>query len=500
MLDHELAQAQASRTSQHKRIVLTLLSILLVSLLAYAVYSWWQVSNWFEPESPAASQPTANSQKASTQTVIDEIDQTLLAGKSDDELRQAFKALIQTYQAVHQPSLDQIKQGTWQSEQIIAIENNHQQSLALFAQGEYRQAIPVATRVNQEAQSATEAWQQAFDKALNGAQQAFAARKANEAELLVSEALAIIPDDPQALKLQQRLTVLAEVNQLLEDYQIAKTENNLMKQVELLERVLALDPERQALAEDLALVKETLRQQKLSEIVEQGLAAVSNGQLASAQQSLKRAKAIAISKEETTYLSQQVAILTIQTQQANGHLAIAKLIEQDNWAQVVPKAQAFVKQFETQADAKPSLTREVKTWLTTAQQLVQVNRQVKGLLAKPQRLQDDGVRAHAKGIIEAHGVETLQSLKFTEDMLALEQLVNDLEIEVNVAIESDGETYIVLLGRGNIGKTTGRSIALRPGQYIFEGRRQGYRNVRVSLEVAAGKDPLSIKVVCNERI
>ena len=51
-----------------------------------------------------------------------------------------------------------------------------------------------------------------------------------------------------------------------------------------------------------------------------------------------------------------------------------------------------------------------------------------------------------------------------------------------------------------IGRTRARTIELRPGEYVFEGKREGYRSKLVEVVVQANAGaPVEVRIVCDER-
>jgi hypothetical protein len=68
-----------------------------------------------------------------------------------------------------------------------------------------------------------------------------------------------------------------------------------------------------------------------------------------------------------------------------------------------------------------------------------------------------------------------------------------------VTVLSDNQTDIRVLGVGNVGKTVSKQIELSPGDYVFEGRREGFKSKQVKLSIST-KQATSITVVCDERI
>jgi hypothetical protein len=65
---------------------------------------------------------------------------------------------------------------------------------------------------------------------------------------------------------------------------------------------------------------------------------------------------------------------------------------------------------------------------------------------------------------------------------------------------SDGYTDVVIYKVGRFGAFDRRDIELRPGTYTVVGTRNGYRDVRLTLDVVAGKITTPLVVRCKEKI
>ena len=72
--------------------------------------------------------------------------------------------------------------------------------------------------------------------------------------------------------------------------------------------------------------------------------------------------------------------------------------------------------------------------------------------------------------------------------------------EVEVVIVSDNKTHIIVRGVGQVGKTTRRTIKLRPGKRLLEGSRAGYQSKLVSIEIAPDAKNLQVVLICDEKI
>ena len=71
---------------------------------------------------------------------------------------------------------------------------------------------------------------------------------------------------------------------------------------------------------------------------------------------------------------------------------------------------------------------------------------------------------------------------------------------LRVELRSDGETEVSVHHVGRLGTLRSRAIEVLPGIYTVVGRRKGYRDVRLTLEVKPGEPGPPLEVVCTERI
>ena len=69
-----------------------------------------------------------------------------------------------------------------------------------------------------------------------------------------------------------------------------------------------------------------------------------------------------------------------------------------------------------------------------------------------------------------------------------------------VTIKSDDKTDIKLKKVGIIGKVKNKTLSLKAGKYIFEGKRLGYKTILIEKEIALEEKNVFLEIICNERI
>ncbi len=120
------------------------------------------------------------------------------------------------------------------------------------------------------------------------------------------------------------------------------------------------------------------------------------------------------------------------------------------------------------------------------------------VLAHPERLSSDDALAAARRTLQR-----AQALRDVGPQLAkrtarVQALIAGAGRPVNVELRSDNLTAVRVYRIGAIGAFASRSLSLRPGRYTLMGTRDGYRDIRVDIDVRAGMAPVDVR--CREPI
>ena len=137
--------------------------------------------------------------------------------------------------------------------------------------------------------------------------------------------------------------------------------------------------------------------------------------------------------------------------------------------------------------------------IVEVKQRIALDQAIQSILARPQRLQEDGPLAEAGQTLElARSIEA-PGPKLTSQIASLDQLLANASTEVDVILRSDDATDVVVYRVGRLGAFLQKQLKLRPGTYTIVGTRPGFRDVRHTLEVKAGRSP-SLFIRCEEPI
>ena len=112
----------------------------------------------------------------------------------------------------------------------------------------------------------------------------------------------------------------------------------------------------------------------------------------------------------------------------------------------------------------------------------------------------DAVLRHARETIALASPFLTAEPRLAQQVEALRTRLVAAETPRTVRLESDGKTTVQVLKVRHLGALTDQALALRPGNYVALGSRDGYRDVRVTFTVPLEATPPAIAVVCRDRI
>lgn len=120
------------------------------------------------------------------------------------------------------------------------------------------------------------------------------------------------------------------------------------------------------------------------------------------------------------------------------------------------------------------------------------------LLTSPLRLSDSAVYQSAVSLFQdLEGRELPSKLQLSLDQA--KTVADKVRIPVSVNLISDNRSSVTILRGQNFSPFKKKTIQLYPGNYVFEARRNGYKNQRQSVTIPIGSPQLSIEIAANER-
>lgn len=470
--DDELKKTKQVSTVKYRQIGISLLVILVLLGVILIVIQWF------------------SSMHETNETVG--LDDNLLAVEESNQAREKFKSELIAFEKEITPFLNNSGLKAWAPERIKEISDLKTQALSHFANGLFLKAIQHLGLGTQRTQDLVAQWDTAFNQLLDKAREHFNQSDVKRAQLNVTRAIKLKPDDMTARDLSKRIEVLPEVEQLLEKVNIARVENNQQEEARLLKAIKKLDPQRRDEIKRLRIVEEALRELRFTSNIKSAISNIDNGNIKAAHGMLKQAASIYPDRSELTLVREKISKAVAS---ANLETLLSKvdvLINDDNWQGVRDLIQTLPAQYSNHS--------KVQQALSLAENIISLDRKVDGYLASPRRLTDLNIKQQAVELINNNAMIAQKSFRLLNKLLKLENQLKILSKPVTVTVHSDGKTEIVVVGQGHVGKTKLRQIQLKPGVYVIEGSRKGYRSKRVNLLIDSEIINQEITIICNERI
>lgn len=409
-----------------------------------------------------------------------------------ERAREAFKSALGTFRAEIEPAAAHPDFARWNPAARREILDGGDAAVARFGEGAYGEALEILSAAAAAARREFAARDAAFDAALAGAREARDGYDPDAAARGVARALAIRPDSPEALELAADVEKLPALAAAVEDAAAARAGNDLAAEERHLAAALAIDGTRRALADRLETVRGALRDRRFAAAVDAGLESVRARDPAAARRHLATARSLRPGRGETGLLAGEIAALEAALA-VEGFVARALgAVALDDW----PAAE------RAYADALRHVPGDgdLGVALADAREVNGLRRDVERHLGAPRRLASPDVAPGVRALLDRAARHAARSPSLARRAGELADLVDAYAVPVPVRVISDGKTDIKVRGVGVVGATTGKTVRLRPGRYVFVGTRPGFRSKSVAVEVSPGDSGLVLEVIPDERI
>lgn len=364
-------------------------------------------------------------------------------------------------------------------------------SVDAYFDADYAEAVRLLNQALARANQIFESEEKFYGLNMSVALQALEAESFARANEAIELAIALRPDSEDAKSLQQRIAQLPDLIAARQAAAAARTAGSLHKEINALEQVLGFAPDDASARARVDQLRRELRKRNFNQTIGRGYRAVAENDLQRATEALTDAQQMKPSDPQTMELQQAVSDLSKRLMIAQLIAAAEQSAEQDDWY-------AVQLNFEQALKLQPH-ANDANEGYELARRMVMTQRTLDDFLSRPQRLSATNIAEAAREeIMRAEPLLALSArMRGTAEELARE--IQKWQAKMPVRVLSDGETHIEVRGFGVVGKVTERIVHLRPGEYLFEGKRKGFRNKLVEVQVS--NDPLeitTITVLCDE--
>jgi len=332
----------------------------------------------------------------------------------------------------------------------------------------------------------------ALAAAVKAGQDALAAGRTEAARESFGRALAIQPNHPPATAGLARAQRLDEALALADAARKDEQAGRLSTAEAGYRKALATDPSVPGAQAGLERLAASRNADAFSVAMSRGFAESAAGRADSARAAFNQALAIRPASREA-----RDAIASID--QGERASALEVLVARARAAESEERWDEALTAWREAAGLEPTL-ESAREGLTRATPRAELQRRIDALNANPERLWDPAGRAEAKGLVATAAATGNPRERLAASARELERIAAAAVLPVQLRLESDGQTQVVIYRVGQYGAFATREVKLLPGRYTVVGTRTGYRDVRREVVLPPGTGSAAVVVRCEEPI
>lgn len=371
-----------------------------------------------------------------------------------------------------------------------AIIDAANQADASFARREYELAIDQYRDATAQLREYVYEQETEFEAAFETGYTALVNRDLALARDSLDRAQEIKPNDQSMSHALARLAKLPEVNTLIREAERAKFRHEYEQAELLLSQAAELDPETQGIDERIRELQQIQRDDDYKLVLTQAYAALTDNDLQLAKSRFENALRIRPGEAgATTGLNEVIKRLSNTT--IGERKQAAERFEQDGDLRAAMQIYAEVLEIDSNLQfARDGFERTQAT--------IRISSAIERILADPDSLSSNAeFEAAQRTLKDAREHEAVESSHLAKvDKLA--ELIEKASKPLPIVLVSDNEMEVRLATIGDLGPFARKELKLRPGRYLLTGSGVGCRDVRKTIVVSEGMDPVAI--VCTEPI
>jgi hypothetical protein len=409
-----------------------------------------------------------------------------------EKYRGEFKELLQQYENEMVPRLQAANVEQWKREALLEIDELKKQALLDFSNGAYLNALANIQSLKAKTGDILQEADDIFRENMKKAKAYLAEDQYDEAKFHLEKVLMVSSQSPEASELQQKTEQFSTLLPFLDGAKAARAEKDQQKEHDFLQQVLKLAPERENIAARLKELEDRIKKQKFDVHISSGFMSIENNQAQNARHHYQEAKNVDPERSELPVLLDQVSTLekSLRVQEAVNQAENA--VRQDDWQQ----AKNYYTKILQDAPEKKNAVEGLKR----AEQILELQARFSQYIYNPYRLTHKEVRQEAeKALVLADGI-SVHSFSIKSQAKQLRELIQQINRFVPVTVISDNQTFVSVRSVGKVGVVSQKVIQLNPGEYTFEGAREGFKSKLVQAFIPYDQDHFSLHVICDEPI
>jgi len=374
----------------------------------------------------------------------------------------------------------------------------------LYKQQDYEPAIAAYQSALDQLESLHDLIPEQVTRSNEAGTLALAEGKSQLAEDAFSFALKL---DPSNIRAVEGLGRAKQLDQVLELVQSAAEDQRSFEQSDeladltlaqqKLNQAVALDDVFQPAIEALQNIESLIQDKQFRNAMSEGYAALFKARYSSARAAFSGALKIN-PDNATAKAAYRQTLASNKSSSLRSMLAAAARFEaQEDWENALSNYLAILQRDPNQVSAKLGEIRSKARG--------QLDSQLRGILADAISLSKSHRKQEANAVLKDARAIRQKGPKIKQQIAQIEAALSSSDAVIKVNFLSDSKTEISLTKEGaqkiSLGRFSSKNLALKPGRYVLNGVRIGYRDVRREIELIPGDNKVqSFNISCDEPI
>lgn len=367
-----------------------------------------------------------------------------------------------------------------------------QNSLTNFSNNFFEKAYVELIEAKKIFNTVKEARNLEFTNNMKLAKDAYLKRNESSAKEFIFTAEKYISDDLEMLSLKDRIFNIKKIIQLENDIKVANSNKNNTLEINLIEKIKKLDKSIEIYDSRLYKLKLAAKEKNFNNLILEVQGYIADNETTTAKNKLELAKKIFPKNDIIASLREDINNLEKTNKINSLKIEADNLILQDQWKDAEKKYQEILLMDNTNIYAVDGLS--------VAKNINNLIQAINTFNNKPMLLIKDENLNRVNLLLKDAKIFVSKSKKLLKEVNLLERNLTLANKEALVNIKSDNKTNIKLKKIGIIGKVTSKTLSLKAGKYIFEGRRDGYKTVLVEKYISLDEKNIYVEIICDERI
>jgi len=310
------------------------------------------------------------------------------------------------------------------------------------------------------------------------------------AEQKIKQALEIEQENKDALVLLNRIKVVDQIKNFIDNSDIQIVKKNFEKAENILNKAMVLDSKYPGLAVKLKDLRRNKKDFEFNQLIKQSFDQLELGKLTNAINFYAEAKKMKPDDKKLINLQNKIT-KTLKDQNLKTYTAKGKkAFEDEDW-------EKSVFNFNKALEINPNLEELIKLKILSTK-LYELDSSLNFYLANQDRLQSKNIYQNAeKLILSAKKINSPSNKQLSLKVNEFEKVLEKYSKKIKVNLRSNRKTLVEIEYAIKFDPFEKKEFLLRPGGYTLIAKRKGFESIRKTIDISPNQEEVYISAICD---